>query len=140
MDDYATPVLRSAQICELLLMNYFQNMGIPVEDDGRVGPDKELTFIYARKEKTLLPEKCRRYIEVITRYRNMSAHLVPISYEQMLCFKMAFDCFSAWFLLNRDGADEKKADSIQCDLLYEKLGIIMHGRTHSSGRRLSKVF
>lgn len=56
LEDYATPVLRSVQICELLLMNHYQCLDIPVEDDGRVGQDKELSFI---------PEKNNRFFQRI---------------------------------------------------------------------------
>lgn len=127
MDDYSMPVLRSAQVCELLLSIYLRDMGIDVDDDGFIGSERkrESVFMYVKRQKDLLPNECQRYLDEIRKFRNMSAHLVGVSYEQMLTFKKAFDCFTSWFLLNIKEDNEKpEANELVFKLLDEKLGEI----------------
>ena len=123
--DYSMPVLRSAQVCELLLSIYLRNRGVEVSDDGFIGSDKkrEWVFMYVARQKELLPNECQRYLDEIRRFRNMSAHLAETSYEQMLTFKKAFDCFTSWFLLSIQEDDEKTEEyELLFKLLDEKLG------------------
>lgn len=56
--DYSVPVLRSAQICEMLLRVLLQDKGIDVENDGKVYADgKTMTVMgYSVKDKDILPK------------------------------------------------------------------------------------
>ena len=55
----------------------------------------------------------------------MSAHLGGVTYEQMLSYKKAFDCFTSWFLLNVNEGDENTEEyELFFKLLDEKLGDI----------------
>ncbi len=127
LDDYSMPVLRSAQVCELLLSIYIRDRGVEVNDDGTIGDGtrKELVFMYVKRQKDLLPDECQRYLDEIIKFRNMSAHLIGISYEQMLTFKKAFDCFTSWFLLNiKEDNENTEEYELFFKLLDEKLGDI----------------
>ena len=123
--DYSVPVLRSAQICEMLLRVLLQDKGIDVENDGKVYADgKTMTVMgYSVKDKDILPKQCGNYIKTILGFRNKSAHLGGITYEEMVTFKKAFDCFVSWFLINV--SDEvKDITPYSFKIIEDKLGDI----------------
>ena len=100
--DYSVPVLRSAQACETILVVLLQEKGVDVEDDGRVIVDGKTTSVlgYFAKNTDFLPKQCSDYIDTIRKFRNQSAHLGEITYDDMVIFKKAFDCFASWFSIN----------------------------------------
>lgn len=100
--DYSVPVLRSVQACEMILVVLLQEKGVDVEDDGRVIVDGKTTSVlgYFAKNTDFLPKQCSDYIDTIRKFRNQSAHLGEITYDDMVIFKKAFDCFASWFSIN----------------------------------------
>ena len=113
LSDYSAPVFEAARLVEKICTLLMYEHGY--ESDPTRGPIKVkstdnntshlLTFASALSfvchgELEDVPKEIKDYLDLIRKNRNKAAHDIMVSYGEAVIFAEAFDCFTAWFVLN----------------------------------------
>ncbi len=111
LSDYSAPVGEASRtveiMCALLVYEHGYDWELghgPIKvgstnNTSRIKFGSALTFI-CHGELEDVPKEIKDYLNLIRKSRNKAVHSLTVSYGEAVIFAEAFDCFTAWFVVN----------------------------------------